>query len=209
MTEKQQPLVRGLGNAIRAQRSSLQDIDPTTLNKTLVKSGLWKKATLERIAAAANTDDDEAENEILQQLKAAVGEVVDRHWQDLVRSASATVVSASESDAADSANDDDARREATNARKLLAMHDATMKQARFLLIEERARVYVHGQRIDSLVNSIATLGVSHAKEVEQHRTRYRKLQDAFEEFQDEADRLLEALDRENLRLRGAENAALG
>ena len=94
-----------------------------------------------------------------------------------------------------------AQREATNARKLLALHEATMREARFRLYEEWARAYVCNKRVDCLADAIEGMKRSHADELHQQRTRYTKLQEAFEEFQNEADGLLETLDHENYRLK--------
>ena len=201
MTEKQQSSERGLGDAIRAHRTTSDDIDLTSLNKTLVKSGLWKKLTLERIESARNGDAAGCDREVLQQLKAAMGDLVEQYWQDLVRSAANKIVHSSDAGSADPANEDEVQREVTNARKLLAMHEATMKQARYRLYEQWACVYVRNKRIDSLANAISRVKSRHARELDQQRKRYAKLQDAFEEFQQEADQLLVQLDGENLRLK--------
>ena len=185
MTEKQQSSGRDLSDAIRAHRTN-DDIDLTSLNKTLVKSGLWKKLTLERIESARHGDAEGDDREILQQLKTAMGDVIEQYWQDLVRSAAARIEHSSEPGSADPANEDDVVREVTNARKLLAMHESAMKQARYRLYEQWARVYVRNKRIDSLATAIARIQSSHAQELDQQRTRYAKLQEAFDEFQQES-----------------------
>lgn len=190
-----------LSDAIRAQRTSGDETDLTRLNKTLVKSGLWKKLTLERIESSRDGNTDDADREILNKLKAAMGDIVEQYWQDLVRSAAAKIAHTPEPGTADPANDDDIRREVTNARKLLALHEAAMRQAGHRLYEQWARVYVRSKRIDSLVSRMATLQRTHARELEEQRARYSNLQLAFDEFQQQADLLFDELDRENLRLK--------
>lgn len=208
MTEKQQSNERGLSDAIRAQRNANGDTDLTSLNKTLTKSGLWKKLTLERIESSRNGDTDGTDREVLQQMKLAMGDVVEKFWQDLVRSAVARIDRSDDPGSASPANDDDVKREVTNARKLLAMHESTMQRARYRLYEQWAQVYVHDKRIENLKATIHALGYTHTQEIEQQRHRYSKLQYAFDEFQKEADQLLDELDRENLLLKaGARKAA--
>jgi len=208
MTEKQQSNERGLSGAIRAQRNANGEKDLTSLNKTLTKSGLWKKLTLERIESSRNGETDGSDREILQQMKVAMSDVVEKFWQDLVRSAAARIDHSDDPGSASPANDDDVKREVTNARKLLALHESTMQRARYRLYEQWARVYVHDKRIDNLKATISTLGYTHSREIEQQRSRYSKLQYAFDEFQKEADQLLDELDRENLLLKaGARKAS--
>lgn len=201
MTDKQQSSRRDLSDAIRSHRAADSDSDLTALNKTLVKSGLWKKLTLERIESSRNGDADGSDREVLQRLKAAMGDVVEKFWQDLVRSAADRITHTSDADSASPANDDDVQREITNAKKLLAMHEATMREARFRLYEQWARVYVRNKRIDSLADAMTAMQSAHSQELGQQRTRYAKLQEAFDEFQKEADQLLDQLDRENFRLK--------
>lgn len=203
MSEKNPAGRRRLSDAIRAQRPSGEETDLTRLNKTLVKSGLWKKLTLERIEASRNGVADDADREILNELKVAMGDIVEQYWQDLVRSAAAKVDHTPEAGTADPANDDDIKREVTNARKLLALHEATMRKARYRLYEQWAHVYVRSKRIDCLVAGIAELKTTHAQELEQQRANYSNLQLAFEEFQQQADLLLDELDTENLRLKAS------
>ena len=192
---------QGLGDAIRAQRTSADGTDLDSIDRTLVKSGLWKKLTLERIESARGGGTAGGAREILRQVKLAMGDVVERFWPDLVRSAAAQSDHAEGQRLANPANDDDARREATNARKLLALHESTMRSARRRLYEQWARVYVHGKRIDSLLARISGIESTHSRAIEEQRDRYAKLEDAFDEFQKEADQLLDRLDRENLLLK--------
>lgn len=201
MTEKQQSSQRGLDDAIRAHRTTNDNTDLTSLNKTLVKSGLWKKLTLERIESARSGKAEGDDREVLQQLKVEMGDLIEQYWQDLVRSAADKIMHSSEPGSADPANEDDVRREVTNARKLLALHESTMKQARHRLYEQWARVYVRNKRIDCLATAITTIRAAHAQELDRQRSRYAKLQEAFAEFQHEADQLLVQLDSENLRLK--------
>ena len=202
MTDKRPSIDRRLTDAIRAQRTSNEHRDLTSLNRTLVKSGLWKQLTLERIESGRNGAADDSEDRvILQHLKSALGDVIEKFWHDLVRSAADKVVRDGDAESAEPANEDDARREATNARKLLALHETSMRQARYRLYEEWARVYVQNKRIECLADAIEVMKRSHGTKLDQQRTRYAKLQEAFEEFQNEADRLLEALDQENFRLK--------
>lgn len=207
MSEKHQSRSQKLGGAIRAHRATDDGRDLTSLNRTLVKSGLWKKLTLERIESTRNGDAEGPDREILQQLKAAMGDLVEQYWQDLVRSAAEKIVDSSDPGPADPANEDEVRHEITNARKLLAMHEATMRRARYRLYEERARVYVRNKRIDSLATALGTMRSTHAQELDRQRTRYAKLHEAFEEFQHEADQLLLQLDSENLRLKASARKA--
>lgn len=211
MTERQRPDTHTLSAAIRAQRpepASNDETDLTRLSRTLVKSGTWKKLALDRIEAARNETIDDARDDILEQLKNALGDLVDQVWHDLVRSAAANNDSSAIEGAADPVDDEDVRREATNARKLLALHNATMKNARHRLYEEWARVYVRGKRIDSLAQRIAaledqngTMNSAYESELAQQQEKFTSLHGAFEEFRQEADQLLDELESENVRLK--------
>lgn len=214
MTDRQRPDTHGLSAAIQAQRpqsASNDQADLTVLDRTLVKSGRWKKLALERIESVRNGTADVAGQEIIEQLKSDMGELVDQVWQDLVR----TAVAKNDS-SADPANDEDVKREATNARKLLALHEATMKNARHRLYEEWARVYVSGKRIETLAIRIGaleaendTLKSAHGAELAREQEKYLELHGAFEEFRQEADQLLDELDSENIRLKDRFEACVG
>lgn len=172
MSEKKHDLELKSDARTGGQDSSGREHNQSLLERSLVKSVLWKKRTFASIESGRSgglLDDDPAEIEQEQQTES-----------------------------------DDQRQ----IRKLLALHVAEMKVARRKSHKQLAALYVREQKLDRLQQKVRRLEADQRKvqkvyqhEMETKHAEYMDLHDAYAQFQNQSDLLLDELDRENSRLK--------
>lgn len=216
MAEKKQSSGFAISNAIRAERQSRGTIDRSRLSDTLVKSPQWKKNVLQRIETVRSGDPADGTPAVLHTLKQSLLELVERHWQELVSNADSRnherLNGQSSNPAGD--NDDIALREACmqqeskNMREVLALHADEVKGARRRLRKQSAKLQRRSEEIERLRQTIvklksenAGLTAEHQDELNAQRVELLEFQEAYAQFEQQSDLVLNKLDQQNERLR--------
>lgn len=219
MAEEQRPPEHPIGKAIRSEPSSKGELDLSKLNTSLVKSSLWKANTLRRIENARAESKGDSGDDVLLSLKRSLLQVIDQHrsafapgamptdCQPSVKDRSETVVGQDGS----SRGDLKLRNEYAGMRKALATQVKEVIKARHRLREQEAALQERGDEIRRLRQTVAELraensdlSARHKDEVEGQETRLAELEQAYDQFQEQADQLLAELDEENARLRAGD-----
>jgi len=219
MAEEQRPPEPPIGKAIRSEQSSKGELDLSKLNSSLVKSSLWKANTLRRIENARAESKTGSGDDVLLSLKRSLLQVIDQHRNALVPGATSTDCQPSEKDRSEpvvadedsSRGDVKMRNEYAGMRKALATQVKEVIKARHRLSEQEAALKERGDEIRRLRQTIAELqaensdlSARHKDEVEGQETRLAELEQAYDQFQKQADQLLAELDEENARLRAGD-----
>lgn len=220
MADKERPSGFAISNAIRAERQSNGMTDRSNLNDTLVKSPQWKKNVLQKIETLRSDGPVNSATAVLDTLKQSLVEIVERHWQELVSNADAKsqqrLQHQSHSPAADNnaTAEPDAclQKELASLREALAEHEAEARDARQQLLEQSVTLQERNEENERLQQAIVKLEVENARltverqdELDAKRAEFLELHDAYEQFRQASDLLLDELDQENARLR-AESA---
>jgi len=220
MAEKKKSSGFSIGEAIRAEQRSRATSDPTNLQQTLVKSPAWKKNTLEKIEALKSAGQNVAADDVLDALKDSLVELVELHWQELVlRADSGTYPVLHQETCVTASNDDDsASREASLQKELnilrdtTAHHAAEARDAVDQLQKQSAILQLRSQEIQRLQQSLEELDavntkltMVHQKELDARGVEMLGLQNAYDQFQEQSDLLLNELEQENGRLLTEQN----
>lgn len=216
MGEKEQPPGFVITNAIRAQRQSSGMPDRSNLSDTLVKSSEWKKNALQSIKTVQSGDPADGTPAVLHTLKQSLLELVERHWQELVSNADSISHERLKKQSCNPVDDNDdtahreacVRQESKSMRKALAVHAAEVKDARRQLRKQSATLKRRSEEIERLQQTIvklkaenARLTAEHQVELEAQKVELLELDDAYNQFQQQSDLLLNELDQQNELLR--------
>jgi hypothetical protein len=220
MADKERSSGFAISNAIRAERQSSGMTDRSNLNDTLVKSPQWKKNALQRIETLRSGDSADPATAVLDTLKQSLLETVERHWQELVSNADANKKERLNDQSYKPAADNDAtadpedclQKELDSLREASAVHEAEARDARRQLQEQSVTLQERKDENERLQQAIvklevenARLTVEHQDELDALRAEFLELHDAYEQFRQASDLLLDELDQENACLR-AESA---
>lgn len=216
MAEKERPSGFAIRNAIRAGRQSSSMTDRSNLSDTLVKGSLWKKNTLQRVDTVQSGDPADGTPAVLHTLKQSLLELVDRHWQELVSNADSKSYERLKKQSCNPVDDNDdtahreeyMHRESSSMREALALHAAEVKDARRRLRTQSATLQRRSEEIERLQQTIvklkaenARLTAEHQNELDAQKVELLEFDEAYNQFQQQSDLLLNELDQENERLR--------
>lgn len=223
MAEKQRPSALPISAAIPSDQQAGGALDLTKLKKTLTKSSLWKANTLMRIESARSAENNESKvesnNDALHSLKKSLLQVVDEYWQAIERNTGSVAVNAPpshEEGSVTAAEDNDAARQRDlkirnqyqGMRKALAVQVKEGVIAKRRMQEQEEALLSRDKEISRLQETVAQLqsdnqllAKRHQDELDGQMTQLVDLQAAYDQFQRQADQLMNELDEENSRLR--------
>ena len=216
MSEEQRPSGPLISKAIHSARQSGRETDLAQLERTLAKSSLWKANTLQRIEKTRSASRSVSKDDVLQSLKRSLLQLIDQHREALVdEEGSNDQPQPSVETSAPVVDDSDAarrnaklRNEVVGIRKALAQQVNEAAEAKQKLQEQEATLQERNKEIKRLQKKVAglqeenlKLSACHKDDLDGERIRIVELQQAYDQFQQQADQLLSELEEENIRLR--------
>ena len=182
MTKKGGSSGHFVSSAVQSAKSPSASPDLSRLGDILVKSPEWKKNAMRDIKAMRDSTPVGAD---ARRLKAALLELIERHWPALVSASRSTSAehSAAGSAEAEAVNDDLADPTAGELARSVQQRDAEIRR-----LEER---------VAALETENEHLSERFRSEVDSCSNELHMLRNAFSQFQEESDQLLSELDQEN------------
>ena len=177
MTKKGGSSGHFVSGAVQSAKSPSAPPDLSRLSDILLKSPEWKKNAMRDIEAMRDSTPVDAD---ARRLKAALLELIERHWPALVSASNSTAAGSAEAEAV---NDDLADPTAGELARSVQQRDAEIRR-----LEER---------IAALETENKHLSERFRSEVDSRSNELHMLRNAFSQFQEESDQLLSELDQEN------------
>ncbi|MGI9232285.1 MAG: hypothetical protein ACR2RD_01525 [Woeseiaceae bacterium] len=216
MAEEQHQSALPINKAIVSERQVGGELDLEKLKNSLTKSSLWKANTLQRIENARADAADASKDTVLASFKQSLLKLVDQHWHAHTQNSAPVDTQDQDSQGASPDEDDSeaARREAkmqnayTGVREALAVQVQEVVDVKRRLREQETTLQTRSDEIADLRQTIeelqaenSRLSEHHQGELEGRELQLSDLQDAYDQFQQQSDQLLNELEQENARLR--------